>query len=99
MDRIRVFDTGSVIAQVSDERGEAETFIIVAEVDVDDRVICVGYRSDILAGPAELFERLELEDGETYFQPIEDEQLYQEIEEKLWELESEEIDAELGGQA
>lgn len=98
MDRIRVFDTGSVIAQVSDESGDAETFIIVAEVDVDDRVVCVGYRSDILAGPAELFERVE-KDGETYFQPVEDEELYQEIEEKLWELESEELDAELGGEA
>lgn len=99
MDRIRVFDTGSVIAQVSDDSGQAETFIIVAEVDVDDRVVCVGYRSDILAGPAELFERVELKDGETYYQPIEDEELYQEIEEKLWELESDEIDEEFGGQA
>jgi hypothetical protein len=96
MEHIRVFDNGSVIAQVSDETGETETFIIVAEVDVNNRVICVGYRSDILSGPAELFERFESDDGETYYQPIEDEALYHEIEEKLWAQESEDEASDSG---
>lgn len=88
MENIQVFETGSVIAQVSDESGGTETFIIVAQVDVDDRTICVGYRGDILSGPAELLERYEADDGETWLQPLEDEELSAGIEQKLWELES-----------